>query len=315
MSRPHDSVGRSYPKYKTPGFSGSKTGRASIPGVIDRVGLGGSFLVFLAQIFSPAGAAAFFSILLLQGIFVSEGRAQSGTPGLMVLRTALSLTEADEAGDEDTETYTVRLSTAPSPGMTVTVTPTLTTEITALVVVTPTALTFTSTDWNMGKEVRVTTRPDLIDSRPSILCPNDGSTNSECSTNSSRTVTISHSMTATSGSYDGLTGLRAVAVTVPEDDEARLSITRDGRTPFPAGNPVILAPGDEFTYSLRLITQPTSNVTVTRSAENLAGRLEGMPTSVTFTPSNWQTTFRTVVGFRGRSQPAMPAGRRFGANL
>jgi len=104
MSGTHDSVGEGYPKRKNPGFSGSKAGRTSIPGMIDGVGLGGSFLVFLAQIFSPAGAGTFFSILLLQGIFVSEGRSQSGTPtpGLMVLRTALNLTEGDEPEDADT---------------------------------------------------------------------------------------------------------------------------------------------------------------------------------------------------------------------
>ena len=126
------------------------------------------------------------------------------------------------------------------------------------------ALTFTPSNWNTARTVRVAASHD-----------DDGVND---------TAVLTH--TASGGGYAGLT--HELSVTVTDDDTAAIVLT-------PAA--LAMEESQEATYAVSLATQPTVTVTVaisghagtdlTLSGPNLNGD------ALTFTPSNWDTA-RTV---------------------
>ena len=170
-----------------------------------------------------------------------------------------------EEGDTDGETYTVKLATEPSEGVTVTVSGQAGTDLT-LSGLTANTLTFTTSNWNTAQTVTVKAGED-----------DDGSDD---------TVTLTH--TAAGGDYAGASG--DLKVTVDDDDR--------GIVFNPTSLTVTEGDADGETYTVKLATQPSEEVTVTVSGQ--AGTdltLSGLSSTntLTFTTSNWDTAQTVTV--------------------
>uniref|UniRef100_UPI00046FA6B8 beta strand repeat-containing protein n=1 Tax=Thioalkalivibrio sp. HK1 TaxID=1469245 RepID=UPI00046FA6B8 len=117
-----------------------------------------------------------------------------------------------------------------------------------------TVLTFTSSNWNT---------PQLV----AVLVGDD-----DDSSNESASITLS----ATGGGYAGKTG--SVGVEVEDDDSDALVITP---------NPLNFAEGESGTFTVRLATLPSADVTVAvQPSDNADISLD--KTSLTFTQANWK---------------------------
>ena len=202
--------------------------------------------------------------------------ADDDTPGVTVSETALALDE-DRSGTT-TATYTVVLDTLPSGG-------TVTVEVAssdAAVTVSPASLGFTTSNWNTARTVTVTAVEDTnrIGER----------------------VTVSHTAAHPhgSGEYDGLAGAD-VTVTVTDKDAG---IEPSGLE----GDKVFVLPDRPGTFRVALTSRPAADVTVevsvtgsgpytrsdTRKGSDTA-KVTVDPTSLTFTPSNWDTPQKVTV--------------------
>ena len=127
------------------------------------------------------------------------------TRGVTVAGGPLTMDEADNAGTqntrEDQASYTVVLDSEPTDDVSINIT------APAMVTLSPTSLTFTSSDWNQAQTVTATAVNDSID--------NAGD---------ARTGSIDHTVVAGSSDYTGVAAAD-VAVTVNDDDsEPTLSI-------------------------------------------------------------------------------------------
>ena len=169
-------------------------------------------------------------------------------PGITFTFTSVILTE----GAAFPRTYTVELDTMP----TATVTIGITNSSSADVTTSASSLTFTTGNWNSPQRVTVTAVDDKIDEAIEI-------------------VTLTH--TASDGGYDSVTG--AVMFNVHDND------TRDV-TVSPTSLPI--NEGGSGTYTVKLDTQPRSDVTVTINAPTNTD-VTTDPASLTFSTSNWET--------------------------
>ena len=157
----------------------------------------------------------------------------SGTPGVTVSTTLVTVTEQDATG----ETYTVVLDTQPTASVVVTVAGHSGTDVTP----TPTALTFTTGNWGTPRTVRVTAGDDADTANDS--------------------VTLTHSAASSDGDYQRIT-IASVAVTVNDNDTGNnppvfsqgtsTTLSFSGATgnvgaPVTANDP---DDGDTLTYSL-----------------------------------------------------------------
>ena len=180
------------------------------------------------------------------------------TVSVVLSKTALSVDEEDTTGGS----YTVKLSHQPSEQVTVTVTGQAGTEVT----LDKTTLTFTTTSWNNAQTVTVKATGDA-----------DGADDA---------VTLTH--TAAGGEYAGVTA--TLAVTVVDDDRA-----------------IVLTPttlevdeGDATgeTYTVKLATQPSEQVTVTVSGQSGTDlTLTGLSSTstLTFTTTTWNSAQTVTV--------------------
>ena len=167
------------------------------------------------------------------------------------------LTVTETAGLGRTATYTVKLNTQPTGD--VTITPSSSAESAATV---SGALTFTFSNWSTAQTVTVTGVDDAVD---------QGDTD--------RTATISH--TVSGGDY-GDVSAGSVSVTVTDDDTAGITVSVTQLTVTEAAGA-----GRSATYTVKLNTQPTGDVTITPSSS-----AESAPTvsgALTFTSTNWST--------------------------
>ncbi len=174
-------------------------------------------------------------------------------------------TDVTEGGAIDT--YTVRLRTRPSADVVITLGPD---EQVATNVPT---LTFTSANWNIAQTVTVTAVDDALDEVPD---PHSG--------------TITHVAASDDSGYATLTGANVVA-NVTDNDVAAFVVS-----PAQASVAVTEAGATSDTYTIRLNSQPTANVTVTLG--NSDGQVTFAPSSLTFNPANWnvdQTVTITAV--------------------
>ncbi|MBF2755818.1 MAG: hypothetical protein ISN29_11265 [Gammaproteobacteria bacterium AqS3] len=171
--------------------------------------------------------------------------------------------------------FTVRLATKPASNVTVTLNPPSNTDVTIVDTDPSTAgtqntLTFTPSNWNADQTVTVNAAED-----------DDAITDS---------ATIN--LTASGADYGEVTG--EVTVNVTETDTAGLVVE---------GSPVTVPEGGSNTFTIKLSSKPSGNVTVSLSQKNdddspdvsfdanvSTARTE---TSLEFTPGNWNTA-RTV---------------------
>ncbi|MYB03902.1 MAG: transposase, partial [Acidimicrobiaceae bacterium] len=167
---------------------------------------------------APAGALLAVSALLaVLGLGAPDARAQ--TDGVTVSTASLTLTELGGASAE--ATYTVVLATDPTADVTITVAsddPAVTVDTDSVAEGDQATLTFThgsSGDWATAQTV-------------TVRAANDGNIGSE-------TATISHTATAASGPYDGIT-VASVSVAVTDAgagfviSKAAVTVSEDGST-------------------------------------------------------------------------------------
>ena len=171
--------------------------------------------------------------------------------------SSTSVTVSEAGGTDHTATYTLKLAGQPTGPVTVAVA----SSGASAARVSPTALTFTTANWDTAQTVTVTAVDNQTD---------DGA---------SRTATITH--TFNGGGFDGVTN--TVAVTVTDNDGIVVS------SPTPAKIPEA---GGTATYTVKLESQPAGSVTVAvKSSDEKAATVS--PSTLTFTSSNG-TTAQTV---------------------
>ena len=170
---------------------------------------------------------------------------------IVLSKTDLAVTEGDAAGTS----YTVALATQPTSSVSVSITGHSGTDLT----LSSTTLTFTVDEWDDAQTVTVTAEED-----------DDGVTDA--------VATLTH--TASGGDYANVT--RDLPVTVTENDTAGVTIE-------PAALSVVAGRSNE--YTVKLATQPTSEVTVTISGHASTDVSLSGPTlssdTLTFTTDNW----------------------------
>ena len=129
--------------------------------------------------------------------------------------------------------------------------------------VSPSSLTFTTTDWNRPKSVRVTGVDDFVDS--------------------DRTTVITH--TTRGGDYAGVTA--TLDVTLRDDDTAGV---------LPDPEELQLTEGEEGFYTLRLASEPLSPVviSISRLGDDVEN-LEWEPRRLTFSAADWDRPQRVTV--------------------
>ena len=208
--------------------------------------------------------------LVVKGTVEMVGMEQSGIVWFPY-DESLTIQDDDEEGlvlskmslgpsEGGSESYTVKLATEPTGQVTVTITGHSGTGLT----LDETSLTFTTSNWATGQTVRVTAGQDddTVDDM----------------------VTLEHS--ASGGGYGSVS--KDLPVTVDDDDEEGLVLSKMSLGPSEGGSE---------SYTVKLATEPTGQVTVTITGHSGTG-LTLDETSLTFTTSNWATgqTVRVTAG-------------------
>ena len=201
-----------------------------------------------AATFTHSASGADYGSVVIADVTATE--SDNDTPGATVTPTALPVTEGSTAA------YTVVLTTQPSAAVTVSASASGDADL----AVSPSALTFTPSDWATARTVTVSAAQDddAVDG----------------------TATIAHG--ASGGGYDGI-AVASVTATEADDDTAGVTVT-----------PTALAvdEGGSATYAVALDAQPTGSVTVVARASGDVD-LAVSPSALTFTPLDWSTV-RTV---------------------
>jgi lysophospholipase L1-like esterase len=193
-----------------------------------------------------------------------------GTPANFTLSQTDGNTTVSEAGT--TDSFSVVLSTQPTSNVVLTVNSSDEGEATAA----PTTLTFTPTNWNVAQTVTVTGVDDAVV---------DGTQTS--------TITISIDAANSDDAFDAIAS-KTVSVTTTDDDvvlpPANFTLTETG------GSTSVSEAGTTDTFSVILTTQPTSNVVLSVNSSDV-GEATAAPTTLTFTPTNWNVAqIVTVTG-------------------
>ncbi|MBP9717773.1 hypothetical protein KBD59_00545 [Candidatus Gracilibacteria bacterium] len=177
------------------------------------------------------------------------------TPGITVTESSSS---TDVTEGTSTDDYTVVLLTQPTAD--VTITPTGDTQAT----VSPSSLTFTSTNWATPQTITVTTVDDAT-------------------AEGSHTATITNASTSTDVDYGGMP-VSSVTANITDNDYAGTTVTQNN------GYQVTASEQDPTNntgwYRIALNTQPTADVTITPSP---SAECTVSPSSITLTTSNWAT--------------------------
>ena len=198
----------------------------------------------------------------------SRGVRYSCSEPPVICLLSLSVTEA--AGTTNSDTYTVVLNTQPTANVEIFVANVHERVYgVSAATVSPsgaTFLTFTPSNWNSRQTVTVTGLDDFV------------------AQSSDRNVTIAHSSYSSDASYN-LIHIVDVRVRVVDDDEAGVSINQsDDSTSVTEAS----GAGRTDTYTVKLATLPTGSVTVAVTS-GAPGAATVSPTTLTFTPSNWNS--------------------------
>ena len=172
------------------------------------------------------------------------------TKGVTMSPAALVTTE-----DHDSAPFTIVLDSQPTADVTIGLSSSNATEGT----VAPSSVTFTPLNWNFPQTVTVSGLDDLFA---------DGN----------RAYAIVAASTSSDPAYNGLAVPNVFVINADND-------TR-GVTVTPAGGLITTEGGGTATFTIILDTQPFANVTIGLSSNNL-GEGTVAPSSVTFTPINW----------------------------
>ena len=185
---------------------------------------------------------------------------ENDTRGVTVSETALTVTEGM------TGTYTVVLGSEPTGNVTVTVG-----GVSGDVSVSPSSLTFTSSNWDDAQTVTVTAGQDTDITADAV-------------------VTLTH--TVSGADYASETA-GSVTVTIVEDDKPTFSVTGPARVGEGNPDPLAVRQDGTATYTVSLSAEPDSNVTVKyATADDTATAVSDYTASsgtLTFTTTNWNT--------------------------
>src|SRR3569623_560662 len=195
------------------------------------------------------------SALLLGALLLgacSGGGSGGNSGGIPAINRSLidgpiTLTEGGAA-----KFYTVVLNSAPSADVSIILT------TGSHIVVTPSAVTFTPATWNVSQDITVAAVDDAVA---------DGAHSD---------VIVHHVSSADSG-YAPLT-LGDIQVDIAGNDVLGVAVAES------AGGPQVAEGGSGADYALALRSQPAADVTIAVSGGNL---LTVAPTTLTFTPGNW----------------------------
>lgn len=178
-------------------------------------------------------------------------------PGVTLTETAGS-TAVTEGGA--TDTFTAVLQSAPTSDVTITLTPN------AQVSVSPTTLTFTSSNWSTPQTVTVTAVDDFV-------------------AEGAHTGSVAFSLASADTNYNGLV-VAPLTVNITDNDSAGVTIVES------AGSTNVAEGGATDTLTFVLTSQPVANVTVTLSPNS---QVATSPATLTFTPANWNVTQTVTV--------------------
>ena len=169
------------------------------------------------------------------------------TAGVSISPTSLTLNEGGS------DIYTVVLESEPT--ATVTITPSSSDGGAAMV--TPSSLTFTTSDWNTAQTVTVSGVENDVDGED-------------------QTIAVSHGI---SGGGYGSISVPDVTITVNDDDTAGVSISPTSLS---------MTEGETGTYTVVLESEPTGTVTITPSSGD-GGAATVSPSNLTFSSTTWNT--------------------------
>ena len=177
---------------------------------------------------------------------------------IVLSETGLTVTEGDAAGS----TYTVKLATQPSATVIVTISGHNAADLMLHgTTLTNNQLTFTTTSWATAQTVTVKAGHD-----------DDGSAD---------TATLTH--TASGGDYASVSNTLPVSIT--DDDTLGMTVTP---------STLDVDEGGTATYTVKLDTAPTGDVTVAIASNNPEAATVS-PTSLTFMPTDWNTAQTVTV--------------------
>ncbi|MCP4852680.1 MAG: hypothetical protein GY900_13230, partial [Actinomycetia bacterium] len=196
--------------------------------------------------------------------FVSS--TQVGTPGFTVSESSRTVSETGS-----TQTFTVVLTGQPSSDVVIDVASDDTGEAT----VSPSALTFTSSNWDTPQTITVTGIPDYSD---------DGDQTS--------TVTVSVNDGSSDDDYDSLADGTVSVTTTDIDAAPGLTVTQTGGST--SVNEASSGNTDTFTVVLDMQPSPSNDVVLTVTSAD-TGEATVSASSLTFTSSNWDTAQTVTV--------------------
>jgi large repetitive protein len=225
----------------------------TVTGVVDAVADGN---ILWSAVLAADAATSDTAYLNLDPADVTATTLDDDTASVVLTQSSGSTLVAEGGA---TDAYTVVLTSQPTSDVTVTVAPD------AQLSVSPSSLTFTSSNWFTTQSVTVTAVNDLI-------------------TEGAHTGTINH--TASGGGYGGLS-VASVTAAIIDDDTPGVMVSALGG--------VVAEGGASTSYTLVLNTIPTGDVTITVTPD---AQLSASPASLTFTSSNWnvpQTVTVTAV--------------------
>ena len=187
------------------------------------------------------------------GVIITE----IDSPNLDISQAALTVVEGNAAG----QSYTVALTTQPSNTVAVAISGQAGSDL----VVDPSSLSFSTSNWSAAQTVKVTARDDA----DALTDP---------------VVALTHR--ASGGDYGGVTGDLRVTIT-EKSDVLALDISQSALT-------VVEGDAAGQSYTVALTTQPSAAVTVTISGQ-AGSDLVVDPSSLTFSTSNWSAAQTVTV--------------------
>jgi len=199
--------------------------------------------------------------LLLGGVLLAGSCAKyTADPGILFLLRSPGIRLTETGGSTDvtegaaTDTYTIVLTEMPVGNVTVAIVPD------AQTTVSPSRVTFSTSDWMIPQTVTVTAVDDTVPE-------------------GNHTSTIQHHVTS-SDPFFAVT-LRNLTVNITDNDGIGLSLTETG------GTTDTIEGGATDTYSVVVLgNAPAANIDVTITTD---GQTSVSPTTLTFTPANWNT--------------------------
>nr|MBF2759941.1 hypothetical protein [Ectothiorhodospiraceae bacterium AqS1] len=190
---------------------------------------------------------------------VSVSVNDDDTPSLNLPLAAVSIEEGESGAFE------VSLATQPSASVTITLTQPTNSDVTVDTDTgtagNQTSLTFTTSNWNTPRRVRVNAGHDDNDRNDSAIIR----------------------LTASGGDYDNLTG----SVTIEVEDDDRTGGGLPPPTLVISGTPVIVNEGSSATFTVSLSRQPDADDVTVRLAQPTNGDITVDRSALTFTADDW----------------------------